>query len=280
MTVRLVGTAVGCINYKGQFAALIYNLKFSDGSSLSVSMGEMVCAQLASLFQGYLVEVGGVSESPEAEREFKRNEGVMPRSMLENPSLDTVVSHVVSRILDGGLVLSLIFKNTGDVKTVVIRREDVPSFIGYTFNALQGVGVLDRVMRESAGIMTKPSIMVYDCKFNSGDIDYNDRRGYNIDEYRLLPYLYGVVIVDNSGAGRKVVAGFFLKSALTSNDPKLREHLADAAKQIVGSDYSVSKELSLLHTNVFVSDGEPLSIEEMQNFLAKLYLEHSVGGVA
>ncbi|HFH3423989.1 TPA: hypothetical protein ACGJWD_005768, partial [Pseudomonas aeruginosa] len=109
---------------------------------------------------------------------------------------------------------------------------------------------------------------------------YNDRRGYNIDEYRLLPYLYGVVIVDNSGAGRKVVAGFFLKSALTSNDPKLREHLADAAKQIVGSDYFVSKELSLLHTNVFVSDGEPLSIEEMQNFLAKLYLEHSVGGVA
>ncbi len=77
---RLVGTAVGCINYKGQFAALIYNLKFSDGSSLSVSMGEMVCAQLASLFQGYLVEVGGVSESPEAEREFKRNEGVMPMS--------------------------------------------------------------------------------------------------------------------------------------------------------------------------------------------------------
>lgn len=61
MTVRLVGTAVGCINYKGQFAALIYNLKFSDGSSLSVSMGEMVCAQLASLFQGYLVEVGGLA---------------------------------------------------------------------------------------------------------------------------------------------------------------------------------------------------------------------------
>ncbi|UMZ09795.1 hypothetical protein I9018_20030 [Pseudomonas sp. MPFS] len=277
---RIIGTAVGISTYQQQFAALIHRFKFNDGSEFLASWGFEASSQFVAILSEYASTLVIPDVETEADRRFQANEGILSKGELEAPGLKSVVSHMTSFKADDGLVLNLVMKKTGEVKIVLVGKEELTSLSGWTLNALQRVGALNKVLARAEDLLNQMPLAVYTCTYDAdGVISYTDRREYDIDRYYSLPHLYSVCIVDNQDK-RKVVAGFFYKSSLMQDNPRFQSEVFAVASAIPEFPAFDNERYSMITARANVPDGSPVSKEEMQGHLNNQYLMHSSAGSA
>jgi hypothetical protein len=72
-----------------------------------------------------------------------------------------------------------------------------------------------------------------------------------------LPNLYVICLSDNSGSTRKIVAGFFVKTSYSHEDPEFLDTTTVVAKSTKELSKLVGAKTSLLHARLDVVGSEP-----------------------
>lgn len=281
MSRKLIGSAVGVTTHKGQFAAIVHRLKFDDGSELLASWGQSSVVQMIALFTHHIAK-GEIPEPSDADEElFKKNTPEMTQDDVEAPGLASIVNHMTCSIEEGVFKLNLIFSHDKSIQTIAMDPGTPKLLLGWTANALQDGGFLNRILKLVDDQINAPPLLLYSCAIDAvQDINYKEYRAYDIEMYRAMTSLYCVSVAINGSQSKKIVGGFFFKSSMPDNNPQFQIQTAslfDALPEFSAVD---REQVSLFHTRVFVPDGDPLTNEYMLGMITDQYVRYSSAGSA
>lgn len=138
-----------------------------------------------------------------------------------------------------------------------------------------------QLMKEE--IMTKHggvTIPIFHCVFNGHESITSFTREFDENMYRALPNLYAICLSDNSSAARKIVAGFFIKTSYTHQDPEFLDAITAVAKSTKELSKFMEVKSSFLPARLGPTDSEPLSELEMLKIMSEQSLKFSAAGNA
>ncbi|KPY17032.1 MULTISPECIES: hypothetical protein [Pseudomonas syringae group] len=281
MSRKLIGSAVGLTTHKGQFAAIVHRFKFDDGSELLASWGQSAVAQMIALLTHH-ANKGELPEPSDADEElFKQNTPEMTRDDVEAPCLASIVSHMTCSIEQGVLNLNLIFRQDNSIQTIAMDPGIPVLILGWTANALQDGGFLDQILKLVDDQVNAPPLLLYSCSIDAvQDINYTEYRAYDIDMYRAMTSLYCVSVAINGPQSKKIVGGFFFKSSMPDNSPQFQIQMTSVFDALPEFSAVDRNQASLLHTRLFVQDGEPLTNEHMLKMITDQYVRYTSAGSA
>lgn len=278
---RLIGSGIGVTTYKGNFAALILKLKTKDHQETLTSWGRQSIVELLHVLSQYLAIEKKVESTDQHNTSFDQASPALTQDESTAPGLKSVVRNITSQILDGELELRIIFHHDGSSIKILLDDIAAQILMGWSCHALLGVKELDSVIQDVSAFCFRKPLVIFDCKVNSiGEIDYTDRRAYDIDYYRSLPYLYGIAIMIKEGEKKRVAGGFFVKTPVLSAHPqfsKIIRDSIDALDILAGLDRD---RVSLVSSIVHSSDGEAPDVKDMNAYISQMHLQYGHSGSA
>ena len=114
------------------------------------------------------------------------------------------------------------------------------------------------------------SVLLFHCFFNGDESITHFMHEFDPALYKALPYLYAVCIAKTTKKAKTVLAGFFIKTSYTHNDPDFMDALnlaivsAPAFQALIGAD------TSYLPARIsFVGDTPPTEAEMVRVMLGQ-----------
>lgn len=134
-------------------------------------------------------------------------------------------------------------------------------------------------MLENKGGISLPLIH---CLFNGVETTthFIHDHGLSLSMYQMIPNIYTVLVADKSSCGKKIIAGFMVKTTYEQSSPGFTSMLSETIKLMPNVDKCFDQNCSLITSKVNVQKDEIFTEDELTRIITPQFIKHHQDGRA